>query len=276
VTWLTRTIVVMTTRQSSTGDSSIGVRETGAAPLYQRIATDVLRTIEDRKMQPGAPLPTEAELCAAYGVSRITVRKALDELVARHVVERRRGSGTYISSPEQLTKAVVLTGYIDDVLMLNRMRVLDDGWRPLPAHVATFVKDASGADYRQVVGVNHITPGEPIVHIAFWFPPAIGRGVTAADVAGPLPTIRHIECSQGLRLDHADQALDAVSAKAPVAAALGVAAGAPLLRALRAYYDVAGRLIEVFEAQYHPSRYQFSATLFPRNRQPHPTSTAKA
>ena len=266
----------MTTRQPPTGNAPTNALESGAAPLYRRIATDVLRTIEDRKMPPGAPLPTESELCAAYGVSRITVRKALDELVARHVVERRRGSGTYISSPEQITKAVVLTGYIDDVLMLNRMRVLDDGWHPLPAHVATFVKDEFGSDYRQVVGVNHITPGEPIVHIAFWFPPAIGRSVTAADVAGPLPTIRHIECSQGLRLDHADQVLDAVSAPEPVAAALGVAAGAPLLRALRAYYDTAGQLIEVFEAQYHPARYQFSATLFPRNRHPHPSSTAKA
>lgn len=255
----------MTTLSPSTTVAAGSSTRNGSGPLYRRIAEDVLFTIDSRKMEPGAPLPTEAELCAAYGVSRITVRKALDELVARQVIERRRGSGTYISSSEQIGKAVVLTGYIDDVLMLNRMTVLQDAWRRLPAHLAAFAGVERGREFKQIVGVNHIAAAEPIVHIAFWFPPAIAARVSAADVAGPLPTIRHIERSHGLRMDHADQVLDAVAAASPVAAALGVRRGTPLLRALRAYYDPDGRLIEIFEAQYHPGRYQFAATLFPRH-----------
>ncbi|MEO6269769.1 MAG: GntR family transcriptional regulator [Lautropia sp.] len=255
------------------GDGSQATLRRGSAPLYRRIAEDVLLTIETLQMQPGSLLPTESELCTAYGVSRITVRKALEELVARQVIERRRGSGTYISSNDRITKAVVLTGCIDDVLMLNRMTVLEDAWHPLPDHIMAFANIDADREFKKIVGVNHITPGEPIVHITFWFPPGIGKRVSAADVAGPLPTIRHIERSYDVRLDHADQSLDAVSACAPVAAALGVKRGSPLLRALRAYYDTDDKLIEIFEAQYHPARYQFSAKLFPRQFQPRRPST---
>ena len=255
----------MTTWSAPRSAGRVGGAVSADEPLYRRIAADMLMTIDASRLEPGAALPSEAELCAAYRVSRITIRKAIDELVARQVVERRRGSGTYISSTEKIGKAVVLTGYIDDVLMLNRMTVLDEAWRPLPRHLAGFAGASQGEEFKQIVGVNHITPGEPIVHIAFWFPPAIATRVSAADVAGPLPTIRHIERSHGLRLDHAAQLLDAVPAAAPVAAALDVRRGTALLRGRRAYYDTEARLIEIFEAQYHPTRYQFSATLFPRH-----------
>jgi GntR family transcriptional regulator len=254
----------MTTWPHRTGDPGCS-RASGLGPLYRRIADDMLMAIEAGRMQPGEPLPTESDFCAAYGVSRITIRKALDELVARHVIDRRRGSGTYISSAERITKSVVLSGYIDDVLMLNRMTVLEDAWRTLPPHLAAFAGVEGDREFKQIVGVNYITPDEPIVHIAFWFPPEIATRVSAADVAGPLPTIKHIEQSHGLRLDHAIQVLDAISASAPVAAALGVKRGTPLLRALRAYYDADKALIEIFEAQYHPARYHFSATLFPKH-----------
>lgn len=233
-------------------------------PLYRRVSDDLMYCIAERGMQPGDALPSEAELCTAYGVSRITIRKALDELVARHVIVRRRGSGTFISDADRIAKSVVLTGFIDDVLMLNRMTVLAERWAPLPAHVAGFAQVHANVEFKQVVGVNHITEGEPIVHIAFWFPPAIADRVTAADVAGPLPTIRHVEASHGLRMSHAQQVFEAVAAPGAIADALGIRRGAPVLRALRAYHDTNGTLIELFEAHYHPTRYRFSARLYPR------------
>lgn len=233
-------------------------------PLYRQVSDDLVRCIAERGMRPGDPLPPEVELCRAYGVSRITIRKALDELVARHLVTRRRGSGTFISDAEHIAKSVVLTGHIDDVLMLNRMTVLGERWGSLPHHVAELAGEAADRPFKQITGVNHITEGEPIVHIAFWFPPDIATRVTAADVAGPLPTIRHIERSHDLRMSHAVQVMDAVAAPPAIAEALGVRPRTPVLRALRCYRDGNGRLIELFEAHYHPTRYRFSAHLYPR------------
>jgi GntR family transcriptional regulator len=233
-------------------------------PLYRQVSDDLIRCIAGRGMRPGDPLPPEVELCRAYGVSRITIRKALDELVARHLVTRRRGSGTFISDSERIAKSVVLTGYIDDVLMLNRMTVLSERWGSLPHHAAEFAAETADGPFKQITGVNHITEGEPIVHIAFWFPPDIATRVTAADVAGPLPTIRHIERSHDLRMSHALQVIDPIAAPRVIADALGIVRGTPVLRALRCYRDASGRLIELFEAHYHPTRYRFSAQLYPR------------
>src|SRR5690349_9171588 len=99
-------IVVMTTWDASRSAEPVRGPAFSAEPLYRRIAADILVTIDASRLEPGAALPSEAELCAAYGVSRITIRKAIDELVARQVVDRRRGSGTYISSTEKIGKAV--------------------------------------------------------------------------------------------------------------------------------------------------------------------------
>jgi GntR family transcriptional regulator len=233
-------------------------------PLYRRISDDLLHGIAKHSLKPGDALPTESALCAAYRASRITIRKALDELVARNLVVRRRGSGTYLNDAGRIGKSVVLTGCLDDVLMLNRMTVLEEEWAPLPARLAEFVGTDPGPAFRRIVGLNHVEEGKPIVHIAFWFPPAIAERITVADIAGPLPTIRHVENAHGLRVDHADQVMAAVAAPAPVADTLGGPRGTPLLRAMRAYRAADGALIELFEAHYHPARYQFSATLLPR------------
>jgi DNA-binding GntR family transcriptional regulator len=65
-------------------------------------------------------------------------------------------------------------------------------------------------------------------------------------------------------MSHARQTVDAVAAPAAIARALGLRRGTPLLRALRSYHAADGRLIEIFEAHYHPTRYRFSAQLYPR------------
>jgi GntR family transcriptional regulator len=233
-------------------------------PLYRRVSDDLLRAIAARGLGPGAALPSEGELCRAYGVSRITIRKALDELAARQVITRRRGAGTFISDPARQAKSVKLTGVLEDVLMLNRMQVVSDGWARLPDHLAAFAELDTTEPLRRVVGVNHLEPGAPVVHIAFWFPPGPAAMVTADEIAGPLPTIRLIERRHPVRLDHASQRMDAVAAPAPVAEALDIRRGTPVLRALRAYRDAEGATMELFEAHYHPDRYDFTATLFPR------------
>lgn len=234
----------------------------GAPPLYRRVADALMAELT---RMSGDMLPSEAELCATHGVSRITVRKALDLLVERQLVVRRRGAGTFRRAADDIGKSVVLTGYIDDVLLLNRMTVLAESQGPLPRRLAPFAGAAPRGAWKHVVGVNHITAGEPIVHVGFWFPPNLAARVTAADVEAPLPTIRQIEQTQGVRLDHARQVMDAVAAPVEVATALGLRARTPVLRARRGYLDAAGAPIELFEAHYHPDRYEFAARLYPKH-----------
>lgn len=69
-----------------------------AVPLYEQLKLSLSKKIEEHVLQEGERLPSEAELCAEFDVSRITVRRAVDELVEEGVLERRQGKGTFVAS----------------------------------------------------------------------------------------------------------------------------------------------------------------------------------
>ena len=69
---------------------------------YQAIAADIQRSIEAGALKPNAKLPTVIELCEAYGVSKITIKRAIDLLVEKGLISSRRGSGTYVKNTTEL------------------------------------------------------------------------------------------------------------------------------------------------------------------------------
>lgn len=72
------------------------VRDT-AVPLYIQIAEDIKAKIERKELAENSRIPTELELSEAYGVSRITIRKALEILVEDEILVRRQRIGTFVS-----------------------------------------------------------------------------------------------------------------------------------------------------------------------------------
>ena len=73
------------------------LERTSEIPLYRRIEEDLLTQIAEGQLGSGEALPTERELCEQYGVSRITVRRAVRELEIRGYVHRKQGKGTFVS-----------------------------------------------------------------------------------------------------------------------------------------------------------------------------------
>lgn len=70
--------------------------------LYQTVENDILKKIVSGELPGGSQIPTEAELCAQYKVSRITVRRAVQDLIDQDLLYRLRGKGTFVN-PEKLT-----------------------------------------------------------------------------------------------------------------------------------------------------------------------------
>lgn len=70
---------------------------------YETVAADIQRSIEDGALKPGDKLPTVVEICEIYSVSKITVRRAIEQLVEQGLVSSKRGSGTYVKELPSLT-----------------------------------------------------------------------------------------------------------------------------------------------------------------------------
>src|SRR5438876_2061473 len=76
----------------------------GPVPLYHQLEQDLLERIRTGEFGPGDALPTEGGICAQYGVSRITVRRALDALIAQGLIIRRRGVGSFVAQRREAVR----------------------------------------------------------------------------------------------------------------------------------------------------------------------------
>ncbi|MFP5407449.1 MAG: GntR family transcriptional regulator, partial [Gammaproteobacteria bacterium] len=94
----------MNTRATSAGNVEPGAPSPTPtfAPLYRQIQALLTRSLQEGEWKPGEAIPSEPELATRFGVSQGTVRKAIDELAAAHVVVRRQGRGTFVASHHEV------------------------------------------------------------------------------------------------------------------------------------------------------------------------------
>jgi len=88
--------------------------------LYLRVETVLASEIAHGDLKVGDQLPTEDSLIARFGVSRITVRRAIQNLVSRGLVEIRRGKGTFVAAPKITQELTELSGFVEDMHALGR------------------------------------------------------------------------------------------------------------------------------------------------------------
>src|ERR1044072_9240208 len=101
--------------------------EEDTAPLYQQLQRVLRSAIERQVLSPDEALPPERDLAAAYNVSRVTVRKALDGLVDARLLTRRQGAGTFVAARVEKNFATI-SSFTED--MRSRGRVPHSEWLP--------------------------------------------------------------------------------------------------------------------------------------------------
>src|SRR6516162_7788592 len=89
-------------------------------PLYERVESVLAGDISDGSLPPETQLPSEDGLIERFKVSRTTVRKAIQNLVERGLVEVRRGKGTFVAEPKITQELTELTGFVEDMRALGR------------------------------------------------------------------------------------------------------------------------------------------------------------
>ncbi|TDL83500.1 GntR family transcriptional regulator [Palleronia sediminis] len=224
-----------------------------AQPLYRALADRLAREIERGEIAPGAALPPERVLAETHGLSRVTVRKALDRLSRAGLVEQRRGAGTFVTR-QRLRPTARLTSFSEDVAargMVAGSRVVSSG-----TGIAT---------PDEVLGLG-LTPGHPVTRItrlrtADGQPLAV-EASTVLPEALPDPgavgtSLYAAMAAHGLRPVRAVQRLTAVAVDAALAALLDVAPGAPGLLVTRVGYAAGDRAVEFTRSTFRGDRWDF-------------------
>jgi GntR family transcriptional regulator len=202
-----------------------------ASTLYARIEETIATEIAQGEYRPGDQLPTEDELLQRFHVSRITVRRAIQNLVSRGLLEIRRGLGTFVLSPRIEADLTKLTSFVEDMKSVGRRataRVVSQGVIAASARVAERLQLAKGTKVMQIKRVR-LADDMPISFDETYLPLSLGKQIVRNDLRlHPIFTL--LEEEYGVPLVEADYELEAVIATKAVADALQVRVGSPIFQ----------------------------------------------
>jgi GntR family transcriptional regulator len=233
-----------------------------AVPLYHQIFLQVRDEILSGQRAFGTLVATEQELSRNYSVSRITARRALDELAQHHFVARKRRVGTtVIFRPPAKPIEANIDQAVDSLLELGRVtkvKVLQVGKEIVTPSIAEALQIKPMTRVVRAVRVRYLD-GEPLGYVVSYVLEELAGAVTRAALAEK-PILAVIR-KAGYRLGKATQIIAAILADPVMSATLKVEPRAALLRISRTVCDQAGRPILVTLAHYRSDRYQLRLDL---------------
>ncbi|PWC84620.1 GntR family transcriptional regulator [Azospirillum sp. TSH100] len=224
-----------------------------ATALYRQIADQLRDEIAARLFEPSGRLPTENEIGARFGVSRVTVRLALDRLETEGLIERRKGKGTFTAGKRVQHPLDRLRSFHESL----RLQGLDATMRPLSARMVVTPPDLRedfGARCLEVCRL-HLVDGEPVALGRSLLPPALEPVDWQA--AGHRPIYGMLQDVVGKPVGGADIEVKAAAAEAEVAVALGLPVGAPVLVMDRRSVFVGGGCADRSVFHIRSERYSF-------------------
>lgn len=224
--------------------------------------------ISDGTMPPGSQLPSEDRLIERFGFSRTTVRKAIENLVARGLVEIRRGKGTFVAEPKITQELTELTGFVEDMLALGRMpsaQLLDRRNVPAKADVSRQLALPQGTPVMRIQRVR-LADGIAMSFDETYLPREIGEKIVTHDLNAE-PIFSLLEDKYDLPLTEAEYRLEAVVAAPDVAHALAVDPGSAVFLIERTSYTEGHQPIDYEKLHYRGDLISFVTRLARRSRQ---------
>jgi GntR family transcriptional regulator len=235
-------------------------------PLYARVESVLASQISDGTLSPGSQLPTEDTLITRFEVSRITVRRAIQNLVSRGLVEIRRGKGTFVVQPKITQELTELSGFVEDMRALGRnptARLIDRQVIAATEVVARQLALTTGAPVVRIQRVR-LADGVAISFDETWLPLEIGRKIITNDLEAE-PIFSLLEDKYNIPLTDAEYRLEAITAAAEVAQALGIEQGSAIFRIERTSYSTGNHPIDYERLHYRGDLVRF-VTRLARNR----------
>jgi GntR family transcriptional regulator len=236
---------------------SLAPNRKDATPLYIQLANNLRRMIATGELEHGGALPSERTLSEMTGASRVTIRKAIEQLVEQGLLLRRHGSGTYLA-PRIEQRGSELTGFTADAA--NRGAAAGSIW---------LIRSLSQPTEEEA-GILRIATNSEVarlgrVRLANREPLAIEHAVVPAHL---LPPVEQIGQSLYAALDvkghrpvRGEQRLRASLATSVEAGLLSIAENSEILRIERRTYLADGTPVELTRSAYRGDRYDFMTQL---------------
>jgi DNA-binding GntR family transcriptional regulator len=240
----------------------LSVDRSSPVPLYFQLSQQLEAAIEHGTLTPGSLLGNEIELAGRLGLSRPTVRQAIQSLVDKGLMVRRRGVGTQVVH-SQVKRPLELSSLYDDLEAAGQRpatRVLVNTVVPASAEVAAALGVAEGSDVHRVERLR-LAHGEPMAYLCNYLPPELLELDSEQMEATGLYRLMR---AAGITLHSARQSIGARAATAEEGERLGEPEGAPLLTMQRTTFDDTGRAVEFGSHMYRASRYSFEFQLLVR------------
>jgi len=220
--------------------------EAAGMPLYRAVKRSLLQAIESGAFPPGETLPSETEIAAQMGISIGTLRRAVDELAAEHILVRRQGRGTFVA-----------THHTDRFLFQFFHVERDDGRREAPqVELLSFERARAEDEPAQAL---HLRAGDPVIqvenrlrlqglaviHDRLTLPATLFKGLTEKRFRERPSTIYQLYQSDfGITVVRAQERARARAADRNAARVLGLAVGAPVMQVLRTALTFGDRPVE--------------------------------
>jgi GntR family transcriptional regulator len=231
-------------------------------PRYHQIYVVLREQLLDGRYDPAQPMPGELELAESFGVSRVTLRAALDRLAEDGLISRHRGRGTFARpAPPQTAARAPLSGLLENILSMGlrtSVRLLDLETLPAPPDAAEALRIAPGTPVQRAVRLRSYR-GTPLSHITTFVPEGIARSFGRRELAAK-PMLTLLE-EAGVKVASAEQSISAKLADQAVAPLLEVGLGSPLLAVTRTVYDDAQTPVQFLRGLYRPDRYEYRMQL---------------
>ncbi|MFG1922844.1 GntR family transcriptional regulator [Cryptosporangium sp. NPDC048952] len=240
-------------------DLFLDIDRTSAIPLYFQIATRIEKAIVDGQLAPGARLENEVSLGQRLNMSRPTIRRAMQELVNKGFLVRRRGIGTQVVHGP-VTRKVELTSLYDD---------LDRGGQQPATTLLLHELVTADAGVAERLSVNE---GTPVLHLRRL---RLSDGVPLAVMENYLPEdytdltadsltgrgLYQLLRGRGTQIRVAQQRIGARAATVEESRLLEIKRNGPVLTMDRTAYDTFGKAVEYGHHCYRPDNYSFEITL---------------
>jgi GntR family transcriptional regulator len=241
---------------------SISVDRASPVPLYFQVAQELERAVESGELPPGTRLENEIALADQIGLSRPTVRRAIEYLVDRGLLVRKRGIGTQVVHPK-VRRPLELTSLYEDLAVHGKH----------PGTKVLSLRSVAAADVvAHALGIEEGAPvmalerlrcaqGEPLALMRNYVPEGL---VPLSSEKLEQTGLYELMRAAGVRPHLASQTIGARAATAAEARRLDERRGAPLLTMRRTSYDALGRALELGDHVYRASLYSFELVLASR------------